>query len=597
LTIEADTASWIRNKSDEMAVANGCTFDVDRGAHAVWWIERYCRLYEGASGPMFLRGCHKCDRYGLEDLTEGTQLDDEWVLDVCRERARKFAECASKGHPIDWQYECVMRLFGWVKWSERLKRSIRRFREASIWVAKKNKKSPTLAALSLYMLAGDGEPGQKVYLAAKDGAQARDIAGGHVLKMVTKSEELSEDCTINKNLMRVTHHPSDDSWLQPLSSANEATQKSKEGLNGSVFIDEVHVVDRKFVSRISRAGISRDEPIHAEFSTAGDDPESYGKERRDFARKVQDGEIENQGLFAAVYEAPQDLSDKDLDDAPLKFAMMANPALGHTVDPDEYLHDYQQSKGNSRKLAEFKMYRLNIWQSSASPFLRMADWKACERKFGEAEMHGRRCIAGLDLSLKWDTTALVFVFPWDDDENGNQQFRVLPYFWLPRERAHAMREKVGWLEYEKRGFITLTDGDVTDFPKIRTAIKTLCKKFSVETIHYDTRFAESFCQQLQDEDGLPVKEFPQSAATFNEPLFMLETLVTAGRLHHPGNDVLTWQAGNLTQKRGMPAKPDSENHKKIDGMVATIMGLAGAMNMDRGYVPGTFYESNELEIA
>jgi len=32
-------------------------------------------------------------------------------------------------------------------------------------------------------------------------------------------------------------------------------------------------------------------------------------------------------------------------------------------------------------------------------------------------------------------------------------------------------------------------------------------------------------------------------------------------------------------------------------MVATIMGLAGAMNMDRGYVPGTFYESNELEIA
>lgn len=573
------TPDWIRNRSDELAVVNGCRFDVLRGSQTVWWIERFCRLYEGATGPMRLQGCHQCGFYDLPDLTEGTVWDEKRVKDVMRERAKLYAACVKAGHFVDWQYECAMRMFGWEKESDRLKRWIRRFREASIWVSKKCKKSPSLAAWSMYSLIGDGEQGQKVYLAAKDGTQARDIAGGHVLKMVAKSPELWDSCTINKNLYRVTFDAT-DSWLQPLSSANETTQKSKEGLNGSIYIDETHVVDRSFANRINRAGISREEPIFAEFSTAGDDPESYGKERFDFAQKVITGAAVNQGLFAAIYAAPQDLKDEDLEADPLKWGRMANPAMGHTVDPDEYLHDYEQSKVNPSKLATFKMYRLNIWQSSSSPFLRMSDWAKCRRAFDEDEMRGMPCYAGLDLALKWDTTAFVLVFPWDDPDFEEPCYRVIPRFFLPRDRAFAMRDKVDWLTYERGGFITLTDGDVTDYPLVRRTINELCEKYSVQGINYDRRFAESFCQQLQDEDGLPVKEFAQTPASYNEPSFTLERLVIAGRLQQPGNHVLDWQAGNLTLRKGMPAKPDSENHKKIDGMAALIMGLAGCLAND-----------------
>ena len=572
------TKSWMRNPSDELAVANGCSFDVLRGCHAVWWIERFCRLYEGASGPLVLSGCHQCGTYDLPNLTEYDEWD-EYAQEVSAQRALLFCKCVDSAHKIDWQYDCTMRVFGWTRFSDRLQKQIRRFRESCIFVSKKNKKSPTLAAWATYMLAGDGELGQKVYLCAKDGSQARDIAGGHCVKMVEKSEDLASECTINKNLMRVTHVPS-DSWLQPMSSANEATQKSKEGLNGSVFIDEVHVVDRRYVKRISRAGISREEPLMAEFSTSGDDPESYGKERFDFALKVQNGEIENQGLFAAVFAAPQDLSDEALAADPLKYGRMANPAMGHTVDPDEFLHDYEQSRTSPSNLATFKMYRLNIWQSSSNPFLSMADWDACGRDYTESDLVGRKCAAGFDLALKWDTTAFVLVFPWDDDEEGNQQFRVLPYMWLPRDRARAMREKVGWYEFEKRGFITLTDGDVTDFPLIRRSIKDLCEKFDVQQINYDDRFGESFCQQLQDEDCLPVRDFAQTPGNYNEPSFMLQRLVISGHLHHPRNAALSWMAGNLNLKKGMPCKPDTENHKKIDGMTALIMGLASALTMD-----------------
>lgn len=582
------TTDWIRNRSDELAVENGCRFDVMRGAHAVWWIERFCRLYEGATGPMRLVGCHQCGDYGLPDLTEGTDWEDAETKAVCKKRAEKFAKCVKAGHRIDWQYDCFMRLFGWVKDSERLGRSIRRFREASIWCAKKNGKSPSIAAIGLYLLIGDGEQGQKVYLAAKDGTQARDIAGAHVIKMVEKSPDLWEACAINKNLMRVTHEAS-DSWLQPLSSANETTQKSKEGLNGSVLKDEVHVVDRKFNNRISRAGISRSEPIDGEFSTAGDDPDSYGFERFEFAQKVESGDVENQGLFVAIYAAPQDLKDEDLAADPLKYGRMANPAMGRLVDQDEFLHDYQQSKDSPAKLAVFKMYRLNIWQGSASPWLPMDKWRSGARDVSVADYYGRKCWAALDLSTVKDFSCLCLCFP---EENG--EFTFFWWFWLPEDTKRAYRDLIPvdkWLA-DDRCNLTLIPGGRVDHSYIRSAVQQLSEQFDIQQLLYDDWNAEKVTQEIsegtRDHTGRQVTpgtgiervNFGQGIKDMNEPTKHFEGLIIDSKCLHNGDPIATWMAGNATIKPDVngnykPLKP-RDGIKKIDGVVAAVMAFAGA---------------------
>ncbi len=604
--VDLITQAWTRNRSDELAVNNGCAFDVTRGAHAVWWIERYCRLYEGATGPLRLSGCHECD-YGLEDVTELWDWED--ADDVLAERARLHAACVAKGHFIDWQFDCTMRVFGWTKYSERLKRRIRRFRESVIFVSKKNKKSPTLAAWSMYMLAGDGEQGQKVYLAAKDGTQARDIAGGHVIKMVEQSEEFSDECTINKNLFRVTHVPT-GSWLQPLSSANETTQKSKEGLNGSVFIDEVHVVDRKFVKRISRAGISRDEPLQAEFSTAGDDPDSYGMERFEFANKVELGEIENQGLFAAIFAPEQNLSDADLDADPMKYGRMANPAMGHTVDPEEFLHDYTQSKGSPSNLATFKMYRLNIWQNSASPWLNQVKWREGVRPFVLDDFQRRECWAALDLASVKDFCSLSLCFP---EPNG--AFAFFWWFWLPEETRREYRNLIpidSWLA-DKRCNLVLTPGARTDYGYIASTFRELAAKFDIQSLLYDDWNAEKLTQEISEGvrdhrgqqvlpgTGVPRVDFGQGLKTMNEPTKRFEGLVLDGDCLHNGDPIAKWMAGNATIKPDhngnyKPMKP-RDGVKKIDGIITAIMAHAGAEQGLSAIQTGKFYESNELEIA
>lgn len=533
MTIDAITKSWIRNASDERAAANGCRFNEDRGRHVIAFAAKYLRLYEGeyAGQPLVAR---------------------------------------------DWQIEATMRLFGWERWSERWQRWVRRFNAAGVWVPKKNKKSPTLAWWGLYLLCADGEAGQKVYFGAKDGTQAREIAGKHAVEMVKASPELLEECTINNTLMQITHEPT-RSILKPLSSADQKTQKSKEGINGSVLIDETHVVDREFVKRISRAGISRSEPLQIEVSTAGSDPQSYGRQRYDYGKQVESGQVEDERFFFLAYESPQDLSDEDLANDPAKYGQLANPAWGHTVDEEEFLADYRRSRVSLTDLAEFKMYRLNIWQASENPWLRMADWDACKREYTEADLLGRECYAALDLAKVRDTCALALIFPWEDGT-----YRQWVYFWVPKARAEALRDKCGYLEWGRNKHVILTEGDTTDYGFIRQTMLDVRQKFDLRKLAYDDHYANELIQRLIDEDGAysmdEVQAFRQTIQDYANPTDQYEGLVIEGKLRHPGNPCLDWQARSVTVRvdanhNKRPVKQKHGDHRTVDGIVAGIMAL------------------------
>lgn len=575
------TRQWIRNVSDERAVANGCRFDVLRGAQSVWWIERYCKLYEGegyAGKPLVMWGCQECD------YSELTATMEEWydgdspgiAQEIHAERAAKHAECVAAGHRIDWQYEFAMRCFGWERYWQKWDKFLRRFRRGSVWLPKKQKKSPSLAATSLYVFCGDGEPGQHVYLLAKDGAQAKKIAGEHAFQMVDQSPDLRSECKPNLNEKSLYHFGTRSKW-EPLSSSNARTQQSKEGLNGSAFVDEAHVVDRAFINRTDRMGISRAEPLFLSFSTAGNNPDGWGHEEFQYAEKVIDGRVTNEQYLAIIYAAPQDLSDEELDRNFDHYARMANPSMGHTIDPEEIRQDYERSKETIEKLAEFKMYRLNVWQHSSNPWLRASDWARCAVRYTEADLLGQTCYGAFDLSLRWDTTAWILLFPNGETEDGQPKFRIWPRFFLPEKSAQKTKDKVPWFDWEKRGFITLTDGDTTDFPLVRRTIVEASKKFDLRTIAYDDRFAEYLAQALQDEDGLELVDFNQSITNFAEPMGLFESDVISGRIEHPDNACLNWQAGNATKNRkGMLVKPESDDVKKVDGVVSAVMARAMA---------------------
>jgi phage terminase large subunit-like protein len=555
--IDATTKDWIRNPSDELAAASGCRFDVGRAEHAVNWIQDFCYLYEG--------------------------------------------ECAGQRMMLkDWQFEATMRLFGWVKYSEERGRELRRFRRASIFIPKKNAKSPTLAAWGLYLFAGDGEQGQKVFSTARDGKQAA-ISHTHAVEMVRRSPELMAECRINKTTGRITHEPT-RSFYDIIHGDNIEGQ---EGLNGSILVDETHVVDSRLMKVLKYAGISRAEPMHIEVSTAGNNPDGYGKTQCDQGAMVAKGEICEEDLFYMHYGAPPDLTDSELDAKLVEYGKAANPSWGRLIRESEFVASYNAAKKSIGDMADFKMYRLNIWQRATNPWLKSSDWEQCRRDFTEEDLRGRTCVAGLDLSRVEDMTALGLVFPNDDGT-----YQVLCKLWLPHAYAHENKHLAPFLDWEKAGWLTITPGASMDFGFVRADIREWAEKFQIQELVFDATYAEETTAAISEgvmnnkgetiEAGLGIEriEFKQQILSFAKPTEDFEALVAEHKLHHNGNPVLAWMAGHCEVYRDAngnrrPIKPGKKKTsvKKIDGIVALVMALARADS-----AKGSIYEHRGLTI-
>lgn len=527
------TRQWIRGPADEKAAANGCRFDITRAQFAVDWIQRYCVLYEG--------------------------------------------DCA--GQPLilqDWQLEFAMRLFGWVRFNSDWNCETRRFKRASVFIAKKNKKTPTIAAIGLYLLSGDGEQGQKVFSTAKDGKQAM-LAHTHAMEMTRRSIDLMTECVINRTTGRITHEPT-RSFYDVISGDNIEGQ---EGLNGSVIVDETHVVDERLMKRLKYAGISRREPLHIEVSTAGTNPDSYGKRQFDHALAVQQGRYDDQELLAMVFAAPQELTDAELDADPVKFGKMANPAWGHTIREEEFVASYHAAKKSISDMLDFKMYRLNIWQRSSNPWLKMSDWDKCgptpARTLTEADVEGQSCVGSLDLSRVSDFTSFTRQFVVDDNDEAVRQITTL---WMTRAYATANNHMVPFLDWAKAGYIRIIEGDVMDYGVIESDIIAMNGKTPIEKLIFDELFAEEITQRISDEIGCERVVFKQNIMTYAKPTDDFEALAIAGKLYHDGNPAVAWQIGHCEVYRDAngnkrPIKPDGRKGglKKIDAVVTSIMCL------------------------
>jgi len=519
------TKSWIRNRSDELAVAIGCRFDQDRADHVCDFFESELRLYEG-----------------------------------------EFA-----GHPfrlMEWQRDLLSRAFGWVRHSEDWGREIRRFRKVSLWLPKKNGKSPIAGGVGLYLLAADGEEGQKVYSAAKDGKQAA-IVHNHARQMVLRSPNLSSACQINKSTGRIAYHPT-TSFYDILSGDNIDGQ---EGLNGSVVVDETHVVDDRLARVLEYMGASRSEPMQFEVSTAGSNPEGYGKRQWDYGRQVERGDIvDHEFLFVFHGVEPTAPDDECEDPATWK---ASNPSWGVTIKPSEF--EASADRARKRGLSEwrsFQMYRLNKWLSGSSPWLSDGLWQSTERTFDATEW---RASAGLDLSKTRDMSALSLTF-----QNDGKLYQTTK-LWITEEYADANRSKVRLHEWAERDFVTIIPGDVILTSWIRETFSEFAG--NINCLVYDKTYAQSFVEWVEEQyPRIDCIEFPQSSAVMEGPIDSFQAALSDGTLFHDHNPCMAWQAGHVEVRENARGhrilqKPKRGDVRKIDGMVASVMGYFGACQM------------------
>lgn len=475
------------------------------------------------------------------------------------------------GQPITlepFQQFIVGSLFGW-----RTRAGLRRFRQAYLEQPRGQGKSTMAAGVALWLAFFDHEPGAEVYCAATHRAQAKitwEAARQMVLRSALK--------TRIKARVGSLHELAAASKLEPLG----ADADSLDGLRpNGVILDEIHAMKSSgMVDVMNTATGTRRQPLVFEITTAGVGRVGVCWDHHEYTSKVVRGIVEDDRWFGCVIGADPDDDWRD----PAVWRK-ANPNLGVSVKADDLARKCQQAQHIPASESEFRRLHLGQWVQQAERYLPMAAWdaQANAEPIDRASLRRMPCVIGMDVSSKFDFTAVVALFARPDGG-----FVVLPTIFAPESAVRQSRRALVPLEaWQRQGVLMVTPGDVIDHEAITAEIIALSKEFAVKEVAFDAWNATQIAQDL-DRHGLEVVEVRQGYKTLSEPTKELAALLAQGKLQHGGHPVLRWMADNLVVREdpnGNVAPDKARAAEKIDGIVALIMAL-GRRGQLRPGAPG-----------
>lgn len=482
-----------------------------------------------------------------------------------------------------WQRAIIANLFGWKHKSTHL----RRYRIAFIEIGRKNGKTPLAAAIILYMLFEDGEPGAEIYGAASEYKQA-SLVFTHAWGMRNRNPMLKERSRVFRGQSKAIEvgEPGDIDYgiYRVISSDSLAAH----GFNTHCgVVDELHTQpNSELVDALETSTGARREPLIVYITTSDFERESICNEKEDYAKSVRDGIINDPSFLPVIYEASID-DDWTLESTWRK----ANPNLGGSI-TKRYLRDAcKKAQELVRYENTFKRLHLNIRTQQDVRWISLDLWDSCNGMVNEGELIGCRCFMGFDLSSNTDITARSLLFP-PDSQCG--LWRVLWRFYVPKDNAHEreLKDHVPYMVWGEQGYITLIPGNVVDYAVIKADFEQDCEKFDVEGVAFDRWNFEGLRQQFIT-DGIPEDKFisfGQGYASMSAPTKRLETILLQGLLAHNANPVARWMATNVAIEEDAAGniKPSKRRSKeKIDGIVALVMALGQAM---AGSVHESIYE-------
>ena len=456
----------------------------------------------------------------------------------------------------------------------------RRFTSALLAVARKNAKSTIAAAIMLYCLCCEDEPGPQVISAATTGQQAR-IVFNIAKHMVEATGDLRECFALEVFANAIANWDAAGNF-RPIN----AKASSQDGLNPShVTLDEIHAhKTHDLLNVLQSAAGARLNALWVYTTTEGYETPGPWPEMRKFAQQVLSGLIEADHFFGIIFslddqighpgDADYRAADDDFD--PSKWIkanplMEVNPILAREL--AKAAIDAKQMPGRH---AEFKIKRLNRQAAAANTWLNIERWKRCSGKVDLDWLEGKDCWAAIDGAATTDL--FVFRLVWRHEGKVYTWGRR----WVPAEAVAQRTERntvpyAGWVA---AGLIKQLPGSVLDYALIEQEINELVLRFKPKKIAYDPWGITDLLNRLIAAK-LPLELFRQGPKSYHPAMTETERLYLTEGLQHGGDAVLNWCASNVVPRRdeNMNMAPDRKRSAdKIDDACALFMAI-GAMGI------------------
>lgn len=540
----------------------------------------YYRLIENGEEPASKKVIEMYRRL-VEDIERPR---DPWVYDEDRaEHAIFFIEKFCKhtkgkwgGAPVIlelWQKALVAAAFGFVH----VETGYRRFQYVLLIVARKNGKSTLAAAICLYLLIADGEPGAEVYCAATKKDQAK-IVWLEAKRMVNKSPALRRrlKTLVAEIVGRGVAY--DGCVMKPIGADSE----TQDGLNvHGAGMDEIHAWQGLDLYNVIVDGATaREQPMFLMTTTAGTVRNGLYDEKYAEASNMLTGVegFEDDRLLAIIYEL-DDPEEVRKEEAWKK----ANPGLGTIKNIDTLRHKVQKALVNRRLLPNLLCKDFDIPATVDEAWLTFDEIDNCAT-FDMERVRGCYAIGGADLSSTIDLTCATLLIRKPHDET----VYVLQQYFIPEKRveeteADGKTREAPYRIWAERGWLTICPGNAVDFHAVTEWFARMGREYGIAPLWvcYDRALSGYWVPEM--EEYFDMERIPQGPFTWSQPMKEMGAALAAKRVNYNSNPMLKWCLTNTRKKSKNADGIETIEPKKISEKMR-IDGTVSLLNAWVGYV-------------
>lgn len=457
----------------------------------------------------------------------------------------------------EWQKFMICGIYGF-KWKKDNTRVTRTF---ILSVSRKQGKTSCISIMAIKALLEENNA--QVIVAANSASQASilfKMASSYLKSLGGKVDKL-----FRRFRDRIMFDKTDSSMRVVSADASRL-----DGLNCNfAVVDEISQAPNSDVYDVLESSMgSRQQPLMCCCTTRSNNQSGFYKELEQSGIDVMRGLKQDDSVFCLVYT----LDDGD-DCEDEKVWKKCSPNLGISVSEDFYRQQITKMKNNPSQTTAIMTKVFNVWTSTSNVWIPQSYTFKVMDKVRMDDFKDKLLYLSFDLASTSDLTCLSAMY----ENHGTYYFKN--WYYLPQEALKTSTNKDNYRKWQKQGFLTVTQGNVTDYDYVMNDIQKLQDNSEgIVRISYDSWNATDFTIRLT-ESGFNMKPYSQSIGSMNRPTKAIERLIMEGK-----NIVIDKNPITLFCFENSVPKPDyNDNIKiikesyenKIDGVIAIIMNYGG----------------------
>lgn len=446
-----------------------------------------------------------------------------------------------------FQMFIVYNLVGWY-WKGS---NIRRTNEAFIYIPRKNGKTLFVAGLAFALGILERKSGARIYISAAALKQAMEAFDDILYSVRYYGIDQEEGTVIHDNNMEhsieLNFYDADGRTSGSLRiDAMAANPDAQDSFNCNIAIcDEIHAFKKAAqYNRFKEAMKAYTNKLMIGITTAGDNINSFGYQRLQYAEKVLDGIAKDDSFFCFVSHA--DADDKgNVDFLNPEQHEKANPSYGVTIRPSDMMNDAMQAQNDPQQRKDYISRSLNVYTNAMRAWFDIEEFRSSDKKYNwtieELAKLPIKWYGGADLSRLYDLTAAALFGHY----KGVDIIITHAFFPVVMAVRKADEDNIPLFGWADDGWLTMCNTPTVNAADVVEWFKSMRRQgFRIEQIGQDRKFAREFFT-LMKSNNFNVVDQPQYSYVKSEGFRYIEKSAKDGNLYYLHSDAYEYCVANV----------------------------------------------------